>query len=65
MCKILNVARSSYYYETHPLQSTSEAELDCLIIDKFYKSRKNYDTRKLKKILEAKGFHVSRRSDHE
>jgi len=51
MCKILKVARSSYYYEAHPIQMVSEAELDCLIIDEFYKSKKimgqeNYGTRK-------------------
>lgn len=61
MCKILKVARSSYYYEAHPYQTNNEAELDCLIIDEFYKSRKNYGTRKLKKVLETKGFYVSRR----
>lgn len=61
MCKILKVARSSYYYEAHPVQVPSEAELDCLLIDEFYKSRKNYGTRKLKKALETQGFYVSRR----
>ena len=61
MCKTLKVARSSYYYESHPTQMASEAEFDCLIIDEFYKSRKNYGTRKLKKVLETLGFRVSRR----
>ncbi len=61
MCKILKVARSSYYYEAHPIKMASEAKLDCLIIDEFYKSRKNYGTRKLKKVLETLGFCVSRR----
>jgi len=35
--------------------------LDCLILDEFYKSRKNYGTRKLKNVIETKGFYVSRR----
>ena len=61
MCKILKVPRSSYYYESHPTQMANETEVDCLIIDEFYKSRKNYGTRKLKKVLETLGFRVSRR----
>lgn len=35
--------------------------MDCLILDEFYKSRKNYGTRKLKNAIETKGFYVSRR----
>lgn len=61
MCKLLKVARSSYYYEAQAVQKVSEAELDCATIDEFYKSRKNYGTRKLKKALETCGFYVSRR----
>ncbi|MGM0169704.1 hypothetical protein IGI39_004825 [Enterococcus sp. AZ135] len=61
MCKLLKVARSSYYYEAQGIQKSNEAELDCATIDEFYKSRRNYGTRKLKKSLETLGFSVSRR----
>ena len=58
MCKVLQVSRSTYYYEAK--QKTDESELTASIIDIFKASRNNYGTRKIKQELSKKGMIVSR-----
>ena len=50
MCYVLQLTRSTYYYEEKE-QSKSEDELTAAIIDIFHKSRQNYGTRKIKHEL--------------
>lgn len=59
MCRVLQVNRSTYYYESR--QKTNESELMADITDIFKASRNNYGTRKIKKELEQRGRVVSRR----
>lgn len=59
MCKVLQIPRSSYYYEaTERLQDGS---LNAEIIEIFKQSRNNYGTRKIKAELAKKNIKVSRR----
>ncbi len=60
MCDVLQVSRSTYYYEAKE-QEKSEDELVAAIIDIFHKSRQNYGTRKIKVELKKRGMDVSRR----
>ena len=59
MCKVLNIPRSTYYYEAKqkPVQDNLAAE----IREIFRQSRNNYGTRKIKKELAKKEYTVSRR----
>ncbi len=59
MCRALEISRGSYYYEVK--KQTSEAELEQAIVEEFAKSKNTYGTRKLKPVLEKRGFTVSRR----
>ena len=59
MCKVLQVNRSTYYYESKANESTDE--ITPLIINIFKASRNNYGTRKIKVELKKAGFIVSRR----
>lgn len=59
MCKVLQVSRSTYYYEAK--QKTDESELTAAIIDIFKASRNSYGTRKIKRELSKKDMIVSRR----
>ena len=59
MCRVLQVNRSSYYYEAK--QKPNEPELSSEIIEIFKASRNNYGTRKIKKELMKTGKQVSRR----
>ena len=54
MCKVLQVSRSTYYYEAK--QKTDESGLTAAIIDIFKASRNNYGTRKIKQELSKKGY---------
>ncbi len=59
MCKVLQINRSTYYYE-----STITPATDVIIpkvIEIFRASRNNYGTRKIKVDLKKAGFIVSRR----
>lgn len=60
MCKILQVPRSSYYYESK-LKIPDETNLKELIIEIFRNSRNNYGTRKIKQELKIRTHHISRR----
>lgn len=59
MCKVLQLPRSTFYYEAKEKQS--EDELVQLIEEIFQASRMNYGTRKIKVELKKLGHTVSRR----
>ncbi|ABW17719.1 Integrase catalytic region [Alkaliphilus oremlandii OhILAs] len=59
MCKVLEISRSSYYYESKPKQY--ESKLTSKIKKIFQESRSNYGTRKIKAVLRDNGYQVSRR----
>ncbi len=58
MCKVLQLQRSTYYYETK--ERLSEDEITTKIIEIFHLSRQNYGTRKIKVELKKQGYKVSR-----
>ncbi|OQA64775.1 MAG: hypothetical protein BWY38_02939 [Ignavibacteria bacterium ADurb.Bin266] len=59
MCKVLQVNRSTYYYESQVKELTDEITLKVLEI--FKASRNNYGTRKIKVELKKADYIVSRR----
>ncbi|MCI8410105.1 MAG: IS3 family transposase [Lachnospiraceae bacterium] len=59
MCRVLQVNRSTYYYEAKKKRDESSLVSDITGI--FKASRNNYGTRKIKKELQKKGKQVSRR----
>ena len=59
MCRVLQVNRSTYYYEAK--QKSDESELASEITEIFRASRNNYSTRKIKKELMNAGKQISRR----
>lgn len=59
MCKCLNIARSTYYYET--TGKPDETDLEREIARIFYQNHDVYGTRKIKKELQKLDYHVSRR----
>lgn len=59
MCRALKINRGSYYYEAK--KKESESELEQAIIEEFARSNNAFGTRKLKPVLEKRGFTVSRR----
>lgn len=50
MCQVLNVSRSTYYYESKPKKNESQLVTD--IVEVFRRSRNNYGTRKIKHELD-------------
>ncbi|WP_156314810.1 IS3 family transposase [Halalkalibacter wakoensis] len=67
MCKVLQIARSTFYYETEVAaqkekeKATEEQELKEKILKIFNENRKVYGTRKIKRELLKAGRKVSRR----
>ena len=59
MCNILEIAKSTFYYEAN--EKPNEDELTEAIVEIFHKNRKAYGTRKIKAKLEEQGLIVSRR----
>lgn len=59
MCLVLQVPRSTYYYESKAKETTDE--ITPKIIKIFKASRNNYGTRKIKVELKKLGYIVSRR----
>lgn len=59
MCKVLQIPRSSYYYEA--TERVQDGSLNAEIIEIFKRSRNNYGTRKIKAELAKKNVKVSRR----
>lgn len=60
MCDVLQIQRSTYYYQAKERLGT-ESELTETIIEIFQNSRQNYGTRKIKQELKKRGMTVSRR----
>ena len=58
MCKALNIPRSSFYYKETP--RIIDYNLENAVIDEFRRSRDNYGVRKLKVMLNRRGFCVSK-----
>lgn len=61
MCDVLQIPRSTYYYEAKIRDDQKEEELTRLIKDIFKSSRNNYSQRKIKIELQKKDWQVSRR----
>lgn len=59
MCDVLQIARSTFYYEAK--EQPNEDEITEAIVDIFHKNRKAYGTRKIKTKLREQGLIVSRR----
>lgn len=59
MCKVLQIPRSTYYYESKAKESTDEKTPK--VAEIFKASRNNYGTRKIKVELKKAGYIVSRR----
>ena len=59
MCNVLEIAKSTFYYEAK--EKPNEDELTEAIVEIFHKNRKAYGTRKIKAKLEEQGLIVSRR----
>lgn len=60
MCDVLQIPRSTYYYEAK-IRDKDDEELTTLLVKIFKDSRSIYGQRKIKKELEKKGWKVSRR----
>lgn len=61
MCNVLQLPRSTYYYEQTPATNPDEQKLEDAIIEIFRDSRNNYGTRKIKVELAKKTLQASRR----
>ncbi|MCA1013037.1 IS3 family transposase, partial [Halobacillus halophilus] len=61
MCDVLQLPKSTYYYEAKQRDTKQEEELAVLLTDIFQASRQSYGTRKIKVELEKEGRTVSRR----
>ncbi|MBP1916780.1 putative transposase [Lederbergia galactosidilyticus] len=61
MCDVLQIPRSTYYYEAKIIDDQEEEKLTKLIKDIFKSSRNNYGQRKIKIELQKMGWQVSRR----
>ncbi|WP_110952830.1 IS3 family transposase [Anaerosinus massiliensis] len=59
MCKVLQIPRSTYYYEAKA--NPDESKLVANIVDIFKASRNNYGTRKIKSDLKDRNIIASRR----
>lgn len=60
MCKVLNLSRSTYYYESKA-KNKDESQLIADIVEIFRRSRNNYGTRKIKQELNKMGQKVCKR----
>lgn len=59
MCRVLQVNRSTYYYESK--KKRDESAITIVIVDIFRSSRNNYETRKIKNNLAAMDMTASHR----
>jgi hypothetical protein len=60
MCKVLQIPRGTYYYESKAKDSTDE--ITPKVIDIFKESRNNYGIRKIKVELKKAGYIVSKKN---
>ena len=58
MCEVLQISRSTFYYETKA--KDNDDEITTAIVEIFNANRKAYGTRKLKVKLQEQGYTVSR-----
>lgn len=56
MCRVLQISRSIYYYES--IANPDESELISKIVDIFKSSRNNYGTRKIKVELKKQVLQI-------
>ena len=61
MCGVLQIARSTFYYEAQEKDDSEEEELTEQIVEIFKSSRNIYGQRKIKAELKKKDWIVSRR----
>lgn len=61
MCKVLQIAKSTFYYEASEKENEGESTLTEAIVEIFQNNRKVYGTRKIKMKLKEQGYMVSRR----
>lgn len=61
MCDVLQIPRSTYYYEAKIHNEKEEKDLTKSVTGIFKSNRNVYGTRKIKKVLERQGKQVSRR----
>ncbi|SDX41589.1 putative transposase [Paenibacillus sp. PDC88] len=61
MCKVLKIAKSTFYYEANEKENEGENTLIEAIVEIFQNNRKVYGTRKIKTKLKEQGYTVSRR----
>ncbi|WP_225446648.1 IS3 family transposase [Paenibacillus rhizovicinus] len=59
MCDVLQIARSTFYYDTK--EQLNEDDITEAIVEIFHNNRNAYGTRKIKVKLQERGFVVSRR----
>ncbi len=59
MCRVLNISRSTFYYEAKQIESVDPFTEDVIRI--FKANRRHYGTRKIRKALLTEGKRVSRR----
>lgn len=59
MCDVLQIARSTFYYEAK--EQGNEVEIIAAVVEIFHKNRKVYGTRKIKVKLNERVFVMSRR----
>ncbi|WP_147635539.1 IS3 family transposase [Risungbinella massiliensis] len=60
MCEVLQLPRSTYYYEKKNRKSLKDT-ITSVIVDIFQKSRQTYGTRKIKVELKKRGWIISRK----
>lgn len=61
MCKVLQIAKSTFYYEASEKENEDKSILTEAIVEIFHNNRKAYGTRKIKTKLQEQGCTVSRR----
>jgi len=63
MCKCLKISRSSVYYKPvdKASQKCRQIETENAVISEFKSSRNNYGIRKLRIVLQRKGYIISRK----
>ncbi len=61
MCTVLQLPKSTYYYEPKPALNPDEQKLEDSVIEIFRDSRNNYGTRKIKVELTKRSLRASRR----
>ena len=62
MCKVLGIARATYYYrEKETTQGAVEAKLEEAVEEVFKQNRRAYGSRRIKERLDKKNLILSRR----